>query len=78
MNQKALQFQQLLLKIFSQSPKYEIDISGNLTSQKTEPIAADARENRDGKKNALIKLIAGLLGVGFDQLSSDYKESKNL
>ena len=53
---------------FPKALKYEIDISGNLTSQKTEPIAADARENRDGKKNALIKLIAGLLGVGFDQL----------
>ncbi len=34
----------------------------------TEPIAADAREAGDGKADAKLKLIAGLLGVGFDRL----------
>lgn len=33
-----------------------------------EPIAADAREGRDGRRDGLLKLIAGLLGVGFDAL----------
>ena len=33
-----------------------------------EPIAADARENKDGKRNALLKLIAGIIGVPYDQL----------
>ena len=31
-------------------------------------IAADAREGRDGKPNALLKVIAGMIGVGFDDL----------
>ena len=33
-----------------------------------EPIAADAREDKDGKVNAKLKLIAGVLGVDFDAL----------
>jgi tetratricopeptide (TPR) repeat protein len=33
-----------------------------------EPIAADARPSGDGKANAKLKLIAGLLGVGLDDL----------
>ena len=33
-----------------------------------EPIAADAREAGDGKSDAKLKLIAGMLGVGFDRL----------
>lgn len=32
------------------------------------PIAADARTDGDGKTNAKLKLIAGMLGVGFDKL----------
>ena len=53
---------------FPAAVRYEIDKDGNLTSNSIEPIAADCREERDGKKNAIIKLIAGLIGVGFDQL----------
>jgi tetratricopeptide (TPR) repeat protein len=33
-----------------------------------EPIAADARPEGDGKANAKLKLIAGMLGVGLDDL----------
>lgn len=32
------------------------------------PIAADARPEGDGKRNAKLKLLAGMLGVGFDIL----------
>src|SRR5690606_38166849 len=33
-----------------------------------EPIAADARRGGDGKANARLKLIAGILGISFDKL----------
>ena len=33
-----------------------------------EPLAADARPGGDGDRDSLLKLIAGLLGVGFDEL----------
>jgi tetratricopeptide (TPR) repeat protein len=41
---------------------------GELSTVRTEPIAADARPGKDGRNNAKLKLIAGLLGVGFDAL----------
>ncbi|MBU2879667.1 toll/interleukin-1 receptor domain-containing protein [Aliiglaciecola lipolytica] len=34
-----------------------------------EPLAADARMEGDGKDRAFLKLVAGLLGVGFDSLA---------
>lgn len=57
-----------LEECFPEAAKYEIGENGELTNKRTEPIAADARENKDGKENALLKLIAGLLDVGFDDL----------
>ena len=53
---------------FPEALKYQVDSDGNLTSQMTEPIAADSRKDKDGKGNAFIKLVAGLVGVGFDEL----------
>lgn len=34
-----------------------------------EPLAADARREGDGRDRAFLKLVAGLLGVGFDRLA---------
>jgi len=45
-----------------------LDANGKPTGERTEPIAADARKGKDGKTDAKLKLIAGLLGVGFDVL----------
>jgi WD40 repeat protein len=53
---------------FPEAAKYEIGDDGELSTIRTEPIAADAREGKDGKRNALLKLVAGLLAVGFDDL----------
>ena len=38
------------------------------TATPTAPIAADARPGKDGRNNAKLKLIAGMLDVGFDAL----------
>lgn len=54
---------------FPPALRYKLDADGNLSDERTEPIAADARKNKDGKNNAKIKLLAGMLGVGFDQLA---------
>ena len=34
-----------------------------------EPLAADARREGDGRERALLKLVAGLLGIGYDALA---------
>jgi len=53
---------------FPPALRYRLGPDGHLSSTRTEPIAADARPGKDGKENAKLKLIAGLLGVGFDAL----------
>lgn len=39
-----------------------------LTDGGLEPVAADARSSGDGRRNAFLKIAAGLLGVGYDVL----------
>ncbi len=53
---------------FPPALRYEVGPDGELTDERAEPIAADAREIGDGPADARLKLLAGLLGVGFDQL----------
>jgi len=53
---------------FCPALRFKADAKGEPSAERTEPIAADAREDKDGKANAKLKLIAGLLGVGFDAL----------
>ena len=45
-----------------------VNAEGDITDQKHEPAAADLRETADGEKNSLLKLVAGLIGVGLDDL----------
>ncbi|SVC38800.1 uncharacterized protein METZ01_LOCUS291654, partial [marine metagenome] len=53
---------------FPPALKVVADQAGNLTDLAAEPIAADARPDKDGKANALMKVLSGLLGVGFDEI----------
>jgi eukaryotic-like serine/threonine-protein kinase len=53
---------------FAPSLRFELDPDGGLSTRAAEPIAADLRPGKDGKTNAKLKLIGGLLGVGFDEL----------
>jgi tetratricopeptide (TPR) repeat protein len=47
---------------------HELNPDGTLSNRRTEPIAADARPGKDSRQAARLKLIAGLLGVGLDEL----------
>ncbi len=53
---------------FPPALRFRLGADGELGSMRTEPIAADARPGKDGKNNAKLKVISGLLGVGFDTL----------
>jgi tetratricopeptide (TPR) repeat protein len=53
---------------FPPALRYRLGPDGELSTARTEPIAADARPGKDGRTNAKLKLIAGVLGVGFDGL----------
>ena len=62
---------------FAPALRFQLDADGQPTSQRTEPIAADARPGKDGKGNAKLKLIAGLLDVGFDVLKQRELHRRN-
>ena len=62
---------------FPQALRFRLGPDGNLSETRTEPIAADAREGKDGKNRAKLKLIAGLLGVGFDALRQRETQRRN-
>ena len=53
---------------FPEALRFKIGVDGELTSDRVEPIAADLRRNGDGKGDGLLKVIAGVLGVRFDDL----------
>ncbi len=53
---------------FPDAVKFRINTSGQLSDERTEPIAADARQGKDGKANARLKLLAGILGIEYDAL----------
>lgn len=56
------------LECFPPALRFRIGADGQLTDVRTEPIAADARKGKDGRTNSKLKLLAGVLGVGFDEL----------
>lgn len=52
---------------FPYSLRFEGTDAGS-TAVRVEPIAADLRPEGDGRQRAFLKIVAGLLGVGFDDL----------
>jgi formylglycine-generating enzyme required for sulfatase activity len=61
---------------FPEAIRFEVSTSGEVTSQRGEPIAADARSQGDGKFNAKLKILSGLLGVKYDELRQREKSRR--
>ncbi|MBV8907802.1 MAG: TIR domain-containing protein [Sphingomonas sp.] len=53
---------------FPPALRYKYDRRGHQTTKKAEPLAADFRESGEGKRLAFLKLVAGMLGIGLDEL----------
>lgn len=53
---------------FPPALRFLLDADGAPTKTPAEPLAADARKEGDGKRYALLKVAAGMLGVGLDEL----------
>jgi TIR domain len=53
---------------FPHALRHVVSSDGTITDVLAEPLAADARPHADGPHNALLKIIAGILGVRFDDL----------
>lgn len=59
---------QVAEECFPEALRYDVGSDGQLTKKRAEPIAADIRPRRDSRGDAKLKLIAGVLGIGFDEL----------
>ena len=57
-----------LAECFPPALSHQVDAAGRLCEERVEPIAADVRPRKDGKHAALLKIVAGIAGVGYDEL----------
>ncbi len=48
--------------------RQKFDRRGRSTGKRAEPLAADLRDAGDGRRLGLLKVVAGILGVGLDEL----------
>jgi hypothetical protein len=53
---------------FPPALRFKVGVDGRITDEREEPIAADARAQGDGKEIAKQKMVAGLLGLGLDEI----------
>jgi hypothetical protein len=53
---------------FPRALRHRLDAAGEIGAVSAEPVAADLRPGGDGRRGALLKLLAGMLGVGLDEL----------
>jgi len=53
---------------FPEALRFRLDKDGQLSEERAEPLAADARSQGDGERAALLRLVSGMIGVGFDDL----------
>jgi tetratricopeptide (TPR) repeat protein len=62
---------------FPEAIRFRLDDSGGLSDRRIEPIAADFRPGRDGRKYGRSKLAAGLLGLKLDDLVRRESQRRN-
>ena len=53
---------------FPPSLRFDLSETGEIISERAEPLAVDLRPGGDGEKIGLLKLVSGLLGLGLDQV----------
>jgi eukaryotic-like serine/threonine-protein kinase len=61
---------------FPEALRHRVDPEGQVLPLRAEPLAGDAREDKDGKTNAKLKLLAGLLDINFDALRQREQERR--
>ena len=62
---------------FPTALRVDLSEDGALSTARVEPLAADLRAGGDGPDGAVLKLIAGILGVGLDALRQRDLERRN-
>jgi TIR domain-containing protein len=65
-----------LHECFPQAVRFRVEANGEISTERAEPIAADVRKGKDGRPNAKLKLLAGVLDVGYDELRQRERRRK--
>lgn len=65
-----------LLECFPPGIRFGVSEKMDITNVRSEPIAADARKGKDGWTGAKLKLLAGILGVSYDELRQRERQRK--
>jgi len=65
-----------LEECFPEALRYKLSVDGEPSDVRAEPIAADVRQDKDNKTDAKLKIIAGMLGVGFDALKQREQQQR--
>jgi WD40 repeat protein len=58
---------------FCPALRHAVDAEGRLTAEPVEPLAADIRPGNDSRWDARLKLVAGLIGINYDDLKQREK-----
>ena len=58
----------LELECFPTGLRYSVGSNGVITNQRVEPLAADVRKKAGGPRTAMLRLVAGILNLSFDDL----------
>ncbi len=53
---------------FPEAARFGVTAAGNLSDIPAEPIAADVRPGKDRHRDGLLRIIAGIFGISFDEL----------
>ncbi|HEU4452664.1 MAG TPA: TIR domain-containing protein [Longimicrobium sp.] len=61
---------------FPEAIRYRVGPDRRVTDEPAEPLAADVRPQGDGRRNASLKLLAGILDVGYDALRQREQERR--
>ena len=61
---------------FPPALRFRLGPTGQADGSRTEPVAADARPQGDGRDNALLKTVAGVLGIPYDSLKQREVEAE--
>lgn len=59
---------------FPPALRFALGADGLLTADHVNPIAADARSTGDGRRDAVLKIVAGLLHVPFDEFKRRHRQ----
>jgi len=62
---------------FCEALRFQLGDDLNLSEKRAEPVAADERKNGDGRRLARLKLVAGILGTGLDELRQRDLQRRN-